>query len=132
MAGPVSKLESTNNHQILLTERGSCFGYNQLVADPTSIPAMQQLGYPVVFDAGHAVRRYGIPSADPRGGAPDQIPTLARAAVAVGADALFLETHPKPSSARCDAASQFPLDGIEDLVLELRDLSELTRDQRRP
>jgi 2-dehydro-3-deoxyphosphooctonate aldolase (KDO 8-P synthase) len=130
MSGPVSKIESTGNTQILLTERGSCFGYNQLVADLTSIPAMQELGYPVVFDAGHAVRRYGIPSADPRGGAPEQIPTLARAAVAVGADALFLETHPRPSSARCDAASQFPLDGMEDLMLQLRDLSELVRNQR--
>jgi 2-dehydro-3-deoxyphosphooctonate aldolase (KDO 8-P synthase) len=132
MSGPISKLESTGNQQIVLTERGTCFGYNQLVADLTSIPAMQQLGYPVVFDAGHAVRRYGIPSADPRGGAPEQIPTLARAAVAVGADALFLETHPKPSTARCDAASQFPLDGMEDLMLQLRDLSELVRDQRQP
>jgi 2-dehydro-3-deoxyphosphooctonate aldolase (KDO 8-P synthase) len=129
MSGPVSKLESTNNRQILLTERGTCFGYNQLVADLTSIPVMQELGYPVAFDAGHAVRRYGIPSADPRGGAPQHIPALARGAVATGANAIFLETHPSPPNARCDAASQYPLDELEDLLLQLRDLSDLIRSQ---
>jgi 2-dehydro-3-deoxyphosphooctonate aldolase (KDO 8-P synthase) len=129
MSGPVSKLESTNNRQILLTERGTCFGYNQLVADLTSIPVMQALGYPVAFDAGHAVRRYGIPSADPRGGTPQHIPALARGAVATGANAIFLETHPSPSNARCDAASQYPLDELEDLLLQLRDLSDLIRSQ---
>jgi 2-dehydro-3-deoxyphosphooctonate aldolase (KDO 8-P synthase) len=129
MSGPVNKLESTGNRQILLTERGTCFGYNQLVADLTSIPVMQGLGYPVAFDAGHAVRRYGIPSADPRGGTPQHIPALARGAVAAGANAIFLETHPSPSNARCDAASQYPLDGMEDLLLQIRELSELIRSQ---
>ncbi len=129
MSSPVEMLESAGNHRILLTERGTCFGYNQLVADLTTISVMQGLGYPVAFDAGHAVRRYGIPSADPRGGAREHIPALARAAVAAGANAIFLETHPSPSNALCDAASQFPLDQMEDLLLQLRDLSELIRSQ---
>lgn len=127
MSSAVGKLESTGNREILLTERGTCFGYNSLVADLTSIPVMQGLGYPVVFDAGHVVRRYGIPSADPRGGVREHIPTLVRAAVAAGANAIFLETHPSPSSSRCDAASQFPIDQMEDLLIDARDLADLVR-----
>ncbi len=129
MSGAVSKLESTGNRQILLTERGTAFGYNQLVADLTSIPIMQGLGYPVAFDAGHAVRRYGIPSADPKGGAREHIPTLLRAGIAAGANAVFLETHPSPPNARCDAASQFPLGELEDLMSNARDLADLIRRQ---
>jgi 2-dehydro-3-deoxyphosphooctonate aldolase (KDO 8-P synthase) len=129
MSGAVGKLESTGNRQILLTERGTCFGYNYFVADLTSIPVMQGLGYPVVFDAGHVVRRYGIPSADPRGGMRGHIPTLVRAAIAAGANAMFLETHPSPPEALCDAASQFPLERVEDLLMEARDLAELVRAQ---
>ncbi len=129
MAGAVSKLESTGNRRILLTERGTSFGYNQLIADMTSLPIMQRLGYPVVFDAGHQVRRYGIPSADPEGGAPEMIPGLLRAAIAAGANMVFLETHPNPPAALCDAASQFPLDRLEDLMAESRELAELVRAQ---
>ncbi len=129
MSGAVSKLESTGNRQILLTERGTSFGYNQLVADLTAIPIMQGLGYPVAFDAGHAVRRYGIPSADPKGGAREHIPTLLRAGIAAGVNAVFLETHPSPSNALCDAASQFPLDALEDLMSQARDLADLMRRQ---
>jgi 2-dehydro-3-deoxyphosphooctonate aldolase (KDO 8-P synthase) len=129
MASAVGKLERTGNRQILLTERGAQFGYNALVSDMTSIPSMQALGYPVVFDAGHSVRRYGIPSADPRGGAPEMIPTLLRAGIAAGANAVFLETHPNPAHARCDAASQFALDRIEDLMAQARDLASLMRAQ---
>ena len=127
MSGAVSKLESTGNRQILLTERGTSFGYNQLVADLTAIPIMQGLGYPVAFDAGHSVRRYGIPSADPKGGAREHIPTLLRAGIAAGVNAVFLETHPSPSNALCDAASQFPLDALEDLMSHARDLADLMR-----
>jgi 2-dehydro-3-deoxyphosphooctonate aldolase (KDO 8-P synthase) len=83
----------------------------------------------VVFDAGHQVRRSGIPSSDPAGGAPEFIPTLMRAAVAAGANAVFLETHPDPARARCDAASQFPLGQMEKLMLEIRALAELVREQ---
>ncbi len=129
MASAVGKLERTGNRRILLTERGAQFGYNALVTDMTSIPAMQSLGYPVVFDAGHSVRRYGIPSADPRGGAPEMIPTLLRAGIASGANAVFLETHPNPAHARCDAASQFSLEHIEDLMTQAKALAELMRVQ---
>ncbi len=129
MAGAVGNLESTGNRRILLTERGTSFGYNQLVADMTSLPVMQNLGYPVVFDAGHQVRRYGIPGADPQGGTPELIPLLLRAGIAAGANMVFLETHPNPPEALCDAASQYPLDRLEDLMAESRELAELVRAQ---
>ncbi len=129
MSSPVGKLERSGNSKIMLTERGACFGYNQMVADMTAIPTMQALGYPVVFDAGHQVRRYGIPSADPRGGAREFIPPLLRAGVAAGANAVFLETHPNPQEALCDAASQFPLDELEDLMSQTQDLANLIRQQ---
>lgn len=129
MASPVGKLERTGNHNLLLTERGAQFGYNTLVADMTALPTMRALGYPVVFDAGHQVRRYGIPSADPRGGSREQIPTLLRAAVAAGANGIFLETHPDPASARCDAASQFSLDRLEQLMTDAQELGALIRTQ---
>jgi 2-dehydro-3-deoxyphosphooctonate aldolase (KDO 8-P synthase) len=101
---------------LLLTERGACFGYNRLVADMRSIPLMQQLGAPACFDATHVVRLYGISSADPAGGEPRFVPHLTLAAVAAGADALFLEAHPDPMSAKCDAASQMQMDNMEGLL----------------
>ena len=129
MASPIGKLERAGCTRILITERGAQFGYNQLVADMTAIPEMKELGVPVVFDAGHQVRRYGIPSADPRGGAPQHIPVLLRAAVAAGANGVFLETHPNPREALCDAASQFPLDQLEELMMQATALAELVRAQ---
>jgi 2-dehydro-3-deoxyphosphooctonate aldolase (KDO 8-P synthase) len=116
MAGSVEKLRAGGVTEILLTERGTCFGYNQLVADVTAIPLMQRLGCPVAFDATHIVRRYGIPSDHPQGGAPELVPILAMAGVAAGADALFIETHPEPRAALCDAASMVPLCELEPLV----------------
>ena len=116
MDGVVSKIYSTGNRNVLLTERGACFGYNRLVADMRSIPVMQQIGAPVCFDATHVVRLYGIPSSDPAGGEPRFVPHLTLAAVAAGADALFLETHPSPMEAKCDAASQLNLKHFENLV----------------
>jgi 2-dehydro-3-deoxyphosphooctonate aldolase (KDO 8-P synthase) len=129
MLSPVKKIERTGNHRILLTERGASFGYNHLVADMTAIPTMQRHGYPVVFDAGHQVRRNGIPSAAPEGGAPEFIPSLIRAAIGAGANAVFLETHPNPSEALCDAAVQYPIDRIEELMAKARDLADLVREQ---
>jgi 2-dehydro-3-deoxyphosphooctonate aldolase (KDO 8-P synthase) len=116
MSSAVSKLRSVGNQNVLLTERGACFGYNRLVADIRSIPIMQELGAPVVFDATHIVRLYGISSSDPAGGEPRFVPHLTLAAVAAGTDALFLETHPDPMSAKCDAASQLNLKHFESLV----------------
>lgn len=116
MSGALSKLASTGNKNVLFTERGACFGYNRLVADMRSIPVMQELGAPVVFDATHVIRLYGISSSDPAGGEPRFIPHLTLAAVAAGCDALFLETHPDPMSAKCDAASQLNLKHYESLL----------------
>ncbi len=116
MGGAVSKIRSTGNKNVLLTERGACFGYNRLVADMRSIPVMQELGAPVCFDATHVIRLYGISSADPAGGEPRFVPHLTLAAVAAGCDALFIETHPDPMSAKCDAASQLNLKHWESMV----------------
>ncbi|HEX4923643.1 MAG TPA: 3-deoxy-8-phosphooctulonate synthase [Bdellovibrionales bacterium] len=116
MSSPLGKLRSVGNNNVLLTERGACFGYNRLVADMRSIPVMQELGAPVVFDATHVIRLYGISSADPAGGEPRFVPHLTLAAVAAGADALFLENHPNPMAAKCDGASQLNLKHFESLL----------------
>jgi 2-dehydro-3-deoxyphosphooctonate aldolase (KDO 8-P synthase) len=116
MEGVVSKFRSTGNKNLLLTERGACFGYNRLVADMRSIPLLQMNGTPACFDATHVVRLYGISSSDPAGGEPRFVPHLTLAAVAAGADALFLETHPEPMEAKCDAASQLRLSNFESLL----------------
>jgi 2-dehydro-3-deoxyphosphooctonate aldolase (KDO 8-P synthase) len=116
MSSPLGKLRSVGAKNVLLTERGACFGYNRLVADIRSIPIMQSLGAPVVFDATHIIRLYGISSADPAGGEPRYVPHLTLAAVAAGTDALFLETHPEPMAAKCDGASQLNLKHFENML----------------
>ncbi len=123
----IRKIEETGNDRILLTERGSCFGYHNLVVDFKSLPMMRSLGYPVVFDVTHTIRKYGKPSADPAGGSPEFIEPLARAGVAAGIDAIFIETHPSPRDAQCDAASMLPLDRLEKLLLSLIELDQVTR-----
>ncbi|GET33531.1 2-dehydro-3-deoxyphosphooctonate aldolase [Prolixibacter bellariivorans] len=131
MIKPVEKAISAGNDQILLTERGYTFGYNDLVVDPRSFYHLRQTGYPVIFDVTHSIRKYGIPSADPAGGSREFIPTLARAGVAAGIDGLFLETHPDPSRALCDAASQMCIDDVESFLkplIEFHDLEVKYRD----
>ena len=130
MAGAVKKIYSTGNRQVLLTERGTCFGYNKLISDFCSIPIMQEIGCPVIFDATHVVRNYGIPSEDPRGGSPQYVPHLSRAAVAVGCNGLFLETHPRPSQALCDASSMIPLNEMEGLLRQTKDIHDMVRGWR--
>ena len=127
MAGAVKKIYSTGNRQVLLTERGTCFGYNKLISDFCSIPLMQEIGCPVIFDATHVVRNYGIPSEDPRGGSPQYVPHLSRAAVAVGCNGLFLETHPNPSQALCDASSMIPLNEMEVLLRQTKAIHDMVR-----
>ncbi len=127
MTSAIDKLTSVGNHNILLCERGSSFGYNRLVADMRAVPIMSDLGYPVIFDAGHIVRIYGISSKDPRGGEPQFIPALTRAGISAGAHGLFVETHPKPSEAWCDAASVMALDKMEDLVKQAVGVHQLMR-----
>ena len=123
----VNKIESTGHRQILLTERGTCFGYHDLVADYRSLDLMRRTGYPVVFDATHVVRVYGRPSSDALGGSPEFIQPLARAAVAVGCDAVFIETHPRVTEALCDADSMLPLDQLESLLRQLMDIGQIVR-----
>ncbi len=130
MAGAVKKIHSTGNRQVLLTERGTCFGYNKLIADICSIPILQKIGCPVIFDATHVIRNYGIPSEDPRGGSPQYVPHLSRAAVAAGCDGLFLETHPDPSQALCDASSMIPLSEMENLLRQTKAIHDLVRGWR--
>ncbi|MFN7974320.1 MAG: 3-deoxy-8-phosphooctulonate synthase [Acidobacteriota bacterium] len=127
MDSAVAKLEHAGCQQILLTERGTTFGYNKLVTDFMGIRVMQDLGYPVVADTTHMVRIYGIRSDDPRGGTPVHVPALSRAAAAAGCNGMFIETHPDPPRARCDAASQFPLDRLEDLLAEVKAIADLMR-----
>jgi 2-dehydro-3-deoxyphosphooctonate aldolase (KDO 8-P synthase) len=124
MAAALGKIRRAGNERVLLTERGSCFGYRTLVVDMRSIPKMRRLGVPVVMDATHAVRIYGVRSDDPAGGEPEYIETLARAGVAAGADAVFLETHPEPKEALCDAMSMTRLDRIEELLRRLKAIRE--------
>jgi len=127
MAGAVKKIYSTGNRKVLLTERGTCFGYNKLISDFCSIPIMQGIGCPVIFDATHIVRNYGIPSEDPRGGSPQYVPHLSRAAVAAGCNGLFLETHPEPSQALCDASSMIPLREMEPLLRQTKAIHDMMK-----
>jgi 2-dehydro-3-deoxyphosphooctonate aldolase (KDO 8-P synthase) len=122
MIKPVEKIESVGNHNILLTERGYVFGYNDLIVDPRSFYHMNEIGYPVIFDVTHSIRKYGTPSADPKGGARQYLEVLARAGVASGVDGLFVETHPCPSEALCDAASQLDMTHLEEFLKPLLEL----------
>jgi len=124
MSSALSKIRSVGNKNVMLTERGSCFGYNRLVSDMRSIPIMQNLGAPVVYDSTHIIRIYGISSADPKGGEPEFVPFLTRAAVAAGTDCLFLETHPNPRVALCDGASMLRLDLLEPLMNQCMAISK--------
>ncbi len=126
MKNSVEKARSTGNENILLTERGTSFGYNTLVVDMCSLPAMRELGCPVVFDATHAVQRPGG-LGDATGGAREFVPHLMRAAVAVGVDALFLEVHPDPPNALCDAASMLALDDLERALARVCAIREALR-----
>ncbi len=125
----INKIEGEGNSKILLTERGSCFGYHNLVVDMRSFKIMRDMGYPVIFDPTHSIRVYGISSSDPRGGAPEFVPSLSRAGVAAGIDGIFIETHPDCSSALCDAASMWPLDILESLLIQLKRIDDIVREQ---
>jgi len=131
MSSPVKKVESCGNRDILLTERGYAFGYNDLVVDPRSFFDMGQLGYPVIFDITHSIRKYGIPSSDPSGGARQYLNTLARAGVAAGVDGIFIEAHPNPAEALCDAASQLKLADMEEFLKPLIELHQIEKNFRK-
>jgi len=125
MIKPVNKVESQGNRNIILTERGYAFGYNDLVVDPRSFYHLRETGYPVVFDVTHSIRKYGIPSADPAGGARQYLSVLGRAGVAAGVDGLFIETHPCPSEALCDAASQLDVNQLEEFLKPLIEIHSI-------
>jgi 2-dehydro-3-deoxyphosphooctonate aldolase (KDO 8-P synthase) len=126
MGQVVEKIRSCGNDKVLLVDRGTCFGYNMLISDMRAIPMMKKFGTPVIFDASHSVQRPGG-QGTATGGDREFIPTLARAAVASGADGIFFESHPDPSQAKSDAATVFPLDQVHELVSSLAKLFEVTR-----
>lgn len=127
MKNVIEKIERQDNFNILLTERGTVQGYHNLVVDFRSFKSMRDLGYPVMFDPTHSIRIYGLPSSDPRGGAPQYIFPLTRAGVAAGIDALFIETHPCVSDALCDAASMLPLERLEELLIQVKEIRNVTQ-----
>ncbi len=122
----IAKVESTGNRRIMVTERGVSFGYNNLVADLRSLLVMRDFGYPVIFDATHSVQFPGG-GGDRSAGEGRWAPALARAAVATGCDALFLETHPHPKSALSDGANMIPLAELRVLWKTARAIDELIR-----
>lgn len=125
MIKPVQKIEAQGNYNIILTERGYTFGYNDLIVDPRSFYHLNETGYPVVFDVTHAIRKYGIPSSDPSGGARQYLPVLGRAGAAAGIDGLFIETHTCPSEALCDAASQLDIAQLEEFLKPLIEIHNI-------
>lgn len=124
MRNVVEKIESTGNTNILLTERGASFGYQNLVNDFRAIPIMQSFGYPVVFDATHSVQLPGG-LGNASGGQAEFIPTLARCAIAAGADALFMEVHENPKAAKSDGPNNLPLSELKELLLTLKQIRKV-------
>ncbi len=123
MAMVAEKAASEGNRKLILTERGFSFGYNNLVVDMRAIAVMRQLGYPVVFDATHSVQLPGG-SGSCSGGQREFVEVLARAAVAAGADGVFLEVHPDPDTALCDGPNSIPLRELEDLVATMQRINK--------
>jgi 2-dehydro-3-deoxyphosphooctonate aldolase (KDO 8-P synthase) len=130
MAPAVAKARSTGNARILLTERGAMFGYNNLVVDFRSLPQLRELGCPVVLDVTHSVQLPGGQGSC-SGGERRFIPALARAGVAVGVDALFMEVHPEPDKALCDGPNSLPLAAVPALWRELKALHDFCREQKK-
>ena len=122
----VKKIEESGSQNILLTDRGAQFGYNNLVSDMRAIPLMKQFGYPVIFDATHSAQLPGG-SGGYSSGMRDMIPTLARAAVAAGCNGVFIEVHNNVDEAKSDAATQWPLDKLATLLIELKKIHNSLR-----
>lgn len=120
----IEKVTSTGNQRVFITERGVSFGYNNLVVDMRSIPIIQATGCPIVFDATHSVQLPGGAGSS-SGGQRQYAPILARAAVAAGADGVFLEVHPDPDHALCDGPNSLVLEGIPPLLSQLRQLHQV-------
>ena len=126
MVNVIKKIEESGNNNILVTERGTSFGYNSLVSDMRSIPIMAKNGYPVVFDATHSVQQPGG-MGDKSGGQREFVEHLARAAVAVGVAAVFIETHPDPDNAPSDGPNMVPLSKMPSLLKQLVEIDKLIK-----
>src|SRR3989338_5522310 len=126
MKNIIEKIQSAGNKNILLTERGTSFGYNTLVSDFRSLSIMRELGYPVVFDASHSVQQPGG-LGHVSGGKSEFIPLLARCGVAAGCDAVFIETHFDPKKALSDGPNMLPLSQMEKLLIDLSQIDEIIR-----
>lgn len=126
MKNAVEKVASTGNEKIMLTERGTFFGYNSLINDMTAIEAMKDLGCPVVFDATHSTQQPGG-LGDASAGRREMAPILARSAIAAGANGLFLEVHTDPDNAKCDAACVMPIDWVQDVLATCKAIHEIVR-----
>ena len=126
MVNVTKKIEESGNKNILVTERGASFGYNTLVSDMRSLPIMAQNGFPVVFDATHSVQQPGG-MGDKSGGQREFVEYLARAAIAVGVAAVFMETHPDPDNAPSDGPNMVPLSKMEGLLKQLLDIDKLIK-----
>ncbi|MDX9746464.1 MAG: 3-deoxy-8-phosphooctulonate synthase [Syntrophales bacterium] len=126
IANVIAKAETTGNHKIIVTERGVSFGYNNLVSDFRSLPLMRALGYPVVYDGTHSVQLPGG-TGKASGGEREMVPYLARAAVAVGVDGLFLEVHPNPDRALCDGPNSLQLETLPFLLKVLKEIDGIVK-----
>jgi len=126
MQNVIEKIESTGNKNILLTERGSCFGYNNLVVDIKSLPIMRSFGYPVVFDATHSVQKPGG-KGTATAGEREYVPFLAQAAVATDIDGLFLEVHPEPEEALSDGPNMIRLNRVKELLEKLIKIDKVVK-----
>jgi len=126
VANILTKASSSGNENIMITERGTSFGYNNLVADFRALPVMREMGYPVVFDATHSVQLPGG-AGTASGGQREMVPYLSRAAVAVGIDGLFLEVHPDPDCALCDGPNSLSLASLSGLLSTLREIDQVVK-----
>jgi 2-dehydro-3-deoxyphosphooctonate aldolase (KDO 8-P synthase) len=127
MSNAAEKISSTGNEKIILTERGTSFGYQNLVVDMRSFPIMKKFGYPVVFDVTHSVQLPGG-AGKSSGGQPEFIEPLARAGTAAGINGLFLEVHDNPAQALSDGANALPLEKLRPLLQKIQKLAALTRE----
>ena len=126
VANIIEKIKSAGNDNILITERGASFGYNNLVFDVRALPIMRKMGYPVIFDATHSVQLPGG-AGTASGGERDMVQYLARAAVAAGVDGIFMEVHPDPEKALCDGANSLYLNSLEEMLTTLKQIDELVK-----
>ena len=126
VANIIEKAKAAGNENIMITERGASFGYNNLVFDVRSLPIIRDMGYPVIFDATHAVQLPGGEGAS-SGGQRDMVKYLARAAVAAGVDGIFLEVHRDPQKALCDGANSLYLDDLDELLTMLKQIDNLVK-----